>query len=103
MINILIGLGFIDRGTRLKKTKNIKRYAFDSPEKVNDKDGYINLISKAYFLTGIISIIFGLIIALDKFIFEIPLEIAISVAVIFIIFIFSEVIIIKKKRYKFIQ
>lgn len=43
MLNILIGLSFIDRGSRLNKTKNLKRYAFDRPERVKDKDGYINL------------------------------------------------------------
>ncbi|WP_042274444.1 hypothetical protein [Faecalimicrobium dakarense] len=103
MINILFGLGFIDRGNRLSKTKNIKKYAFDNPERVKDKDRYIDLFSKAYFLTGIISIIFGLIITLDKFVFELPFEIAISVASIFLIFIFVEVIVINKKRHKFIQ
>ncbi|MEW8962407.1 hypothetical protein [Paraclostridium dentum] len=103
MLNILIGLLFIDRGSRLNKTKNIKRYAFDNPERVKDKYGYINLFSKAYFLTGVISIILGLIITLDKLIIEVPLEIAILLVSLFIIFIISEVIIIKKKRYKFIQ
>lgn len=103
MLNILIGLWFIDRGNRLKKTKNIKRYTIDRPERIKDKDGYIDLFSKSYFLTGIISIILGLIITLDKFIIEVPVEIAILLVSLFIIFILAEIIIIKKKRYKFIQ
>ena len=103
MLNILIGLWFIDRGNPLNKTKNLKKYAIDSPEKIKDKDGYIYLFSKSYFLTGVISIILGLIMILDKFIIEVPLEIAILLVSLFIIFIITEGIIIKKKRYKFIQ
>lgn len=103
MLNILAGLLLIDRGNRLIKTKNIKKYAFDSPERVKDKDGYIKLFSKAYFLIGISLIISGLIMTLDKFIFKLPFEIAISVGSILLIFIFVEVIGTNKKRYKFIQ
>jgi hypothetical protein len=103
MLNILIGIWFVDCGSRLNKTKNLKRYAIDRPKRVKDKEGYINLFSKSYFLTGTISIILGLIMTLDKFIFDVPFEIAISLAGIFIIFIFVEAIVINRKRYKFIQ
>ncbi|WP_270943282.1 hypothetical protein [Romboutsia lituseburensis] len=103
MINILLGLGFIYRGNQLSRTKDIKKYAFGSPERVNDKDGYIKLFSKAQLLTGIISVIFGSIIILDRFIFELPFEIAISVASIFLIFIFVELIVVNKRRHIFMQ
>lgn len=103
MLNILIGLWFIYRAYQLKKTKNIKKYGMDISKKIKDTDGYINLFSKAYFLTGTISAILGVIMTLDKYIIEVPVGIAVLLAILFIIFIIAEVIIVKKKRLKFIQ
>lgn len=103
MLNILIGLWFIYRAYQLKKTKNIKKYGMDTSKKIKDKDGYINLFSKAYFLTGTISAILGVIMIVDKYIIEVPVGIAVLLVSLFIIFIIAEIIIVKKKRLKFIQ
>ncbi|MCR8744244.1 hypothetical protein [Romboutsia lituseburensis] len=103
MLNILIGFWFIYRAYQLKKTKNVKKYGMDISKKIKDMDGYINLFSKAYFLTGTISAILGVIMIVDKYIIEVPVGIALLLVSLFIIFIITEVIIVKKKRLKFIQ
>lgn len=98
---ILTGMWFINRWIELTKTKNIRRYGWDNPARIKDKEEYTKLVSKVYFIQGIVLICWGEFLILDTLFFNLPLEILAIICGMVFISAFIEVIIINKKRQEF--
>lgn len=99
---ILTGMWFINRWIELTKTKNIRRYGWDNPKTIKDKEGYTRLISKIYFTQGMGLICLGEFLIIDSLYLNLPLEISTIICVIVLSLLFIEVILNNKRRNKFI-
>jgi hypothetical protein len=102
ILTVLTGVWILNYGKKLKDTKNISKFGWDHERYIKDKDGYIKLFSKVYFVDGTSLIIFGIFEALDKLFFHISFKALLIIIVILFIFIFIEMIVINKKKRKFL-
>ncbi len=98
---ILTGMWFINRWIELNKTKNIRKYGWDNPTMIKDKEEYTRVISKAYFIQGIALICLGEFLIIDELYLNLPIEISAIICGIVLSFIFIEVILNNKRRNKF--
>lgn len=97
---ILTGIWFINRWRELNKTKNIRKYGWDSPTIIKDKERYTKLVSRMYFTQGVALICLGEFLILDSLYLNLPLEISTTVGIIVVVSLFIELILINKKRHK---
>lgn len=99
---VLTGIWEINSGYELRKTKNIEKYGFDHPNRIKDKNEYIDLFFKVYFYQGVWSIALGIFSILDEYYFNLSMKTLIIVFFISFALIFIESIVINKKRQKLI-
>lgn len=102
ILGILTALWFFKRSRKLKETKDIEKYVYLYPSKIKDRDGYIELYSKIYFLDGVILIGIEIFYILNKYFFDLPIGVLLLIFGIILISAFIEAIIIDKKSKKFI-
>lgn len=102
ILGILTGLWIIHSGQRLSKTKNINELGWDPERNIKDKDGYIKLFSKMYFINGITLIILSSFLILDELFFNISFRTLVIICIIICVFLFIEGFVINKKKRKFL-
>lgn len=102
ILGILTALWFFNRSRKLKETKDIEKYVYLYPSKIKDRDGYIGLYSKIYFLDGVILIGIEMFYILNKYFFDLPIGVLLLIFGIILILAFIEAIVIDKKSKKFI-
>lgn len=101
ILTILIGIWFFNCSHKLKQTKNIEKYVWGYPKGIKDKEGYINLYSKAYFFSGLSLIAFEVFILLDKYYLNLSMNTLIILFCIAFALILIESVLIEKKSKKF--
>lgn len=99
ILTILVGIWFFYRGNKLKKTKDIEKYVWRYSKKIKDKDGYINLYSKIYFLNGLFFILFEVFCILNEYYFDLPFKsLMVSFGIVFVLVLIWSVLIEKKAK-----
>ena len=102
ILTILTGIWILNYRKRLNETNNINELGWDPVRNIKDKDGYIKLFSKMYFVNGVTLIILGLLSTLDELFFHISFKsLAIIIGILFVL-LFIEGVVVHKKRRKFL-
>lgn len=99
ILTILTAIWFLNHSNKLKKTKDIEKYVWGYSKKIKDRDGYINLYSKIYFLTGIFFIAFEVFCILNKYYFGLPFKLLMVLfGIVFVLILIGSVLIEKKAK-----
>ncbi|WP_042272325.1 hypothetical protein [Faecalimicrobium dakarense] len=101
ILGILTAIWFLNRGNKLKQTKNIEKYVWGNPKRIKDKDGYINFYSKVYFVQGVLLIACEVFFILDDYYFNLPMKTLTILFCIVFTLILIESVVIEKKGKKF--
>lgn len=99
---ILTSIWHFNRGDKLRKTKDIKKYIWPYHRNIKDIDGYINFYSKMYFSEGVFLITLGIFIILNECYFDLSIRILTILFFIFFILILIGSTIIEKKIKNFL-
>lgn len=99
---ILTSIWHFNRGDKLRKTKDIKKYIWPYHRNIKDIDGYINFYSKMYFSEGVFLITLGVFIILNEYYFDLSIRILTILFFIFFILILIGSTIIEKKIKNFL-
>jgi hypothetical protein len=102
IVGVLAGIWILNSWRRLNKSKDIKDAGWDPERNIKDKDGYIKLFSKMYFINGMTLTIWSGFSLLANLFFDIPFEASLIICAIIFIFLFIEEIMINKKRCKYL-
>lgn len=102
IFEILISIWYFNRGDKLRKTKDIKKYIWPYHRNIKDIDGYINFYSKMYFSYGIFLIALSIFTILNECYFDLSIRILTILFCIVFIFILIGSTIIEKKIKKFL-
>lgn len=99
ILTILTAICFFNRSHKLKQTKNIEKYVWYYPKGIKDKEGYINLYSKAYFFSGLSLIAFEVFVLLNQYYLNLPMStLTILFCVVFALILIESVVIEKKSK-----